>query len=78
MTRLHECGAPGCKEAVRNSHVMCRPHWLRTPRHLRDAINSAWADRRLEDWSAAILEARTWHTANSPGALAARIIGEKL
>ncbi|MDB5663416.1 MAG: hypothetical protein JWN59_1754 [Sphingomonas bacterium] len=72
------CDAPGCTVEVRRGILMCRPHWFRTPRLLREAISAAWAEKRIRDWSAACLEARRWHRDNPPAAIAARITGDAL
>ena len=52
------CDAPGCDQVVRRGMLMCRPHWFAVPKPLRDAIGTAWKDRRIRDWSANCLEAR--------------------
>lgn len=39
---------------------MCRPHWYALPRIMREAISDAWRERRLRDWSANCLTARTF------------------
>jgi hypothetical protein len=72
------CDAPGCSAEIRKGMLMCLSCWRRTPRLLREAIKQAWAEKRIRDWSSACLEARRWHSNNPVGALAARIIGEKL
>lgn len=52
------CDAPGCTVPVKRGILMCRAHWFRLPRPLREAIGQAWRDRRIRDWSANCLEAR--------------------
>ncbi len=52
------CHAPGCAEEISRGKLMCRPHWFALPGPLRQAISSAWKERRLADWSANCLEAR--------------------
>ncbi|MDH4743128.1 hypothetical protein OMP43_03745 [Sphingomonas sp. CBMAI 2297] len=52
------CHAPECAEEISCGKLMCRPHWFALPRPLRQAISSAWKERRLADWSANCLEAR--------------------
>jgi hypothetical protein len=39
---------------------MCRPHWFALPRNLRLEIGAAWKERRIRDWSANCLAARTY------------------
>jgi hypothetical protein len=72
------CDVPGCNVEIRRGMLMCLSHWRRTPRMLREAISSAWKDRRIKDWSNNCLEARRWHRDNPPAAIAARITGETL
>ena len=60
------CNVLGCKAIIRRGMLMCRSHWFQTPRDLRQAISSAWAEKRLRDHSANVLAARAWHTAHTP------------
>lgn len=64
-TVMRICDAPGCTVEVRRGILMCRPHWFATPKPLRDAINEAWANRRMREWSAHCLEARAFHAGRS-------------
>lgn len=36
--RPHTCHWPGCAQRIALSQLMCRDHWLRLPKHLRDGI----------------------------------------
>lgn len=54
------CDAPGCKVEIPRGRLMCRPHWFAVPRPLRLAISAAWKERRIRDWSANCLEARSF------------------
>ena len=33
-----DCAWPGCPRAAKPSQLMCYPHWVSLPQHLRDAI----------------------------------------
>ena len=54
------CDAPRCTETVKRGMLMCRAHWFALPKPLREAISLTWKQRRLADWSANCLEARTF------------------
>jgi hypothetical protein len=54
------CGAPGCISEIPRSRLMSRPHWFAVPYPLRQAINAAWKEGRIRDWSANCLEARSY------------------
>ncbi len=71
------CDAPGCTVPVKRGILMCREHWYRLPKELRSAINQTWAAGHIRAWSSNCLEARNWLLRNPPGALAARITGER-
>jgi hypothetical protein len=36
------CPVPGCREPIDPSRLMCRAHWYRVPRHLRDLVWATW------------------------------------
>ena len=44
QTRDHTCHWPGCKRQVHPAMFMCKGHWYRLPKALRDRI---WATYRL-------------------------------
>lgn len=44
----HQCPAPGCTAIVADGYVGCRTHWLRLPRHTRDALADVFR-RRVQD-----------------------------
>lgn len=76
------CGTPSCDEQIPRGRLMCRPHWFALPRPLREAINSAWRERRIRDWSVNCLEARRFLAGHPDpqernAALRDRIIGER-
>ncbi|RDE04666.1 hypothetical protein [Sphingomonas aracearum] len=60
VRRTRTCDAPGCTVEVTRGILMCRPHWFALPRPLRQAINAAWKERRIHEWSANCLEARSF------------------
>lgn len=35
---VHHCHAPGCPVPVPPKMFMCRPHWFRLPKPMRDAV----------------------------------------
>jgi hypothetical protein len=55
------CDVPGCSSLIPRGRLMCRPHWYATPHLLREAISLAWKERRIRDWSANCLSARSYH-----------------
>lgn len=38
----HLCPAAGCRRQVSPDRLMCRPHWYRVPKPLRDAVWATW------------------------------------
>lgn len=38
----HQCPAAGCPQKVADHLLMCRPHWYKVPRDLRNAVWAAW------------------------------------
>jgi hypothetical protein len=36
------CAIPGCGDFVDPSRLMCRRHWYRVPKHLRDRVWATW------------------------------------
>jgi len=40
----HTCPAPGCEVVVSDTLLMCKPHWYRLPKRLRDAIWDTYRD----------------------------------
>ena len=63
--RKSVCDAPGCGLVIARGKLMCSAHWLATPIHLRRAISDAWRERRIHDWSANCLEARSLHASTA-------------
>lgn len=59
------CDAPGCGLVIARGKLMCRAHWFGTPVGLRRAISDAWRERRIRDWSANCLEARSYHASTA-------------
>jgi hypothetical protein len=42
QTRAHRCHADGCEEQVPPAMFMCKPHWFKLPKGLRDRVWSAY------------------------------------
>ena len=36
------CPIPGCGDLIDSSRLMCRRHWYRVPKHLRDQVWASW------------------------------------
>src|SRR5260221_9914101 len=36
------CPVPGCGDLIDPSRLMCRRHWYRVPKHLRDQVWATW------------------------------------
>lgn len=46
--RMHQCPVKPCDQQVPNTHLMCRRHWFRVPRPLRDEVRRTY---RAKDWA---------------------------
>ena len=42
MTPTHQCSVPGCGRSLPLDMLMCRAHWFRVPKALRDEVWAAW------------------------------------
>jgi hypothetical protein len=40
------CQVPGCDEQIDPSRLMCRGHWYRVPKQLRDQVWATWQSGR--------------------------------
>lgn len=50
MSNPTRCPIGGCAVLIRHPHLMCRNHWYKVPKHIRDQIwslfqNEAGSDR---------------------------------
>ena len=77
LPRKSVCDAPGCGLVIARGKLMCRAHWFATPIHLRRAISDAWRERRIRDWSANCLEARSYHAVSADRRAAVSTIAQK-
>lgn len=41
---IHQCPVAACTVAVDAAYLMCRAHWQRVPKPLRDAVWATYAD----------------------------------
>ena len=52
------CAANGCQVHVRPGMLMCRDHWFKVRKPLRDAIMASWSVRDTESYQKAVEMAR--------------------
>ncbi len=72
----HLCPVGGCRQKVRADRLMCRHHWFRVPRRLRDAVWATWrsgAGTGTLAHAAAITAAVTAVEAASGGAISTEL-----
>ena len=39
---MHSCAAPACESQVPNDWLMCKRHWYKVPKDLRDEVWATW------------------------------------
>jgi hypothetical protein len=39
---MHDCAAPGCRKSVKSDQLMCKRHWYKVPKDLRDEVWATW------------------------------------
>lgn len=72
QTRDHHCHWPGCTKQVPPAMWGCKAHWMRLPKHIRDAIWRAYVPGQeisltpSEEYLAAARAARDWIRENTP------------
>lgn len=45
----HHCHARGCKVSVPPEMLMCRPHWYKVPKKIRDAVWEHYREGQCDD-----------------------------
>lgn len=43
MKGRDQCPVPDCKAGRQSDHLMCKPHWFKVPKALRDEVWRLWA-----------------------------------
>ena len=43
---IGHCQVPGCDDQIDPSRLMCRRHWYRVPKQLRDRVWATWQSGR--------------------------------
>ena len=46
----HHCHATGCQLHVPPTIFMCKPHWFKLPKRMRDAIWATYREGQCRDW----------------------------
>ena len=55
MNATHHCHAEGCTQPVPPELLMCRPHWFKVPKPIRDRIWSAFRPAQCVDKDPSLL-----------------------
>lgn len=55
----HHCHARSCVKKVPPEMLMCRVHWFRVPKHIRDAVYANYRAGQCDDKR----PSRAWHLA---------------
>lgn len=54
MTYGHRCAADSCEKIVPSDRLMCKPHWFKVPKDLRDRIWAGYRDVTIRDYDVAV------------------------
>lgn len=66
--KLHRCPVEGCQHYHGPDKVLCRVHWFKSPRRLREAVWEAYYAQSRTQSLSAIRRLLKWHAETVPPA----------